>query len=141
MRYMSQPLSLRLPRTTIERLGTHARRHRIPPRTLDQRYVEEGLRLDDHPLVRFADGPAGRHARLLGTRLAVWQVIEVVRDSGGDLAAAADYLELPLGLAQAAVTYWKIAALRAPRTASTGCVMVAACSGPNAHSTRAGCSW
>jgi len=106
MRYMSQPLSLRLPEATVERLGARARRHRIAPRTLAQRYVEEGLRLDDHPLVRFADAPAGRHARLLGTRLAVWQVIEVVRDNGGDVAAAADYLELPLGLVQAAVTYY-----------------------------------
>ena len=104
MRYMSQPLSLRLPEATVERLSARARRRHVAPRTLAQRYVEAGLRMDDHPLVRFADGPAGRHARLLGTRLAVWQVIEVVRDNGGDVAAA-DYLELPLGLVQAAVTY------------------------------------
>ena len=106
LRYMSQPLSLRLPEATVERLGAHARRRCLAPRTLAQRYVEEGLRLDEHPLMRFADGPAGRHARLLGTGLAVWQVIEVVRDNGGDVAAAADYLELPLGLVQAAVTYY-----------------------------------
>jgi hypothetical protein len=28
----------------------------ICPRTLAQRYVEEGLRMDEHPLIRFADG-------------------------------------------------------------------------------------
>ena len=43
---------------------------------------------------------------MVGTRLAVWQVIEVVRDNGGDVAAAAKYLELPLGLVQAAVSYY-----------------------------------
>ena len=62
--------------------------------------------MDEHPLLRFADGPAGRDARLVGTRLAVWQVIEVVRDNGGDVAAAAEYLEQPLGLLQAAVAYY-----------------------------------
>ena len=38
----------------------------LAPRTLAQRYVEEGLRMDEHPLVRFVDGPAGRRARLVG---------------------------------------------------------------------------
>src|SRR5206468_2840333 len=106
MRYMSQPLSLRIPQATLERLGAHARRHRLAPRTLAQRYVEEGLRMDEHPLVRFLEGPAGRDAGLLGTRLRVWQLIEVVRDNAGDVGAAADYLELPLGLLQAAVSYY-----------------------------------
>src|SRR5919206_4801786 len=106
IRYMSQPLSLRLPEPTLERLSARAHYRRIAPRTLAQRYVEEGLRMDEHPLVRFVDGPAGRDAGLVGTRLRVWQVIDVVRDNGGDVGAAADYLELPLGLVQAAVAYY-----------------------------------
>ncbi|HET9125293.1 MAG TPA: hypothetical protein VFN65_10450 [Solirubrobacteraceae bacterium] len=63
----ANPLSLRLGEATIERLGSQARRVHIPPRTLARRYVEEGLRMDEHPLVRFVDGPAGRRARLVGT--------------------------------------------------------------------------
>ena len=106
MRYMSQPLSLRLPAATVQRLGARARHRRIAPRTLAQRYVEEGLRMDEHPLIRFVDGPAGRDARLVGSRLAVWQTIDVVRDNDGHVDAAADYLELPLGLVQAAVAYY-----------------------------------
>jgi hypothetical protein len=78
----------------------------MPPRTLAQRYVEEGLRMDEHPLVRFADGPAGRRARLVGSGLDVWEAIATVRDNHGDLAAAAAYLEIPLGLVQAAVAYY-----------------------------------
>ena len=62
--------------------------------------------MDEHPLVRFVDGSAGRDAGLVGTRLRVWQVIDVVRDNGGDVGATADYLELPLGLVRAAVTYY-----------------------------------
>jgi hypothetical protein len=103
---MSQPLSVRLAEATIRRLGARARRVHLPPRTLAQRYVEEGLRMDEHPLVRFAEGPAGRRARLVGTGKDVWEVIAAVRDNDGDVAETARYLEMPLGLVQAAVTYY-----------------------------------
>jgi uncharacterized protein (DUF433 family) len=105
LRYMAL-LSLRLPDTALDRLRRSARRAGLPPRTLAQRYVEEGLRMDEHPLVRFADGPAGRRATLLGTGLDVWEVVAAVRDNGGDLPETAAYLELPLGLIQAAVAYY-----------------------------------
>jgi uncharacterized protein (DUF433 family) len=103
---MSQPLSVRLNDATISRLGARARRVHLPPRTLAQRYVEEGLRMDEHPLIRFADGPAGRRARLLGTGKDVWEVVAVVRDNDGNAAETARYLEIPLGLVQAAITYY-----------------------------------
>jgi uncharacterized protein (DUF433 family) len=103
---MTSPLSVRLNDATIARLGRHAQRVHLAPRTLAQRYVEEGLRMDEHPLIRFAEGPAGRRARLMGTGKDVWEVIATVRDNGGDIAEAARYLEIPLGLVQAAVTYY-----------------------------------
>jgi uncharacterized protein (DUF433 family) len=103
---MSHPLSLRLGDVTIRRLGIRASRAHMPPRTLAQRYVEEGLRMDEHPLVRFADGPAGRRARLVGTGKDVWEVIATVRDNNGDLGETAHYLHMPLGLVQAAVSYY-----------------------------------
>jgi len=106
MDYMSQPLSVRLNDATISRLGARARRVRLPPRTLAQRYVEEGLRMDEHPMIRFADGPAGRRARLLGTGKDVWEIIAVVKDNRGDAAEAARYLEIPVGLIQAAIGYY-----------------------------------
>jgi uncharacterized protein (DUF433 family) len=62
--------------------------------------------MDEHPLIRFADGPAGRRARLLGTGKDVWEVIALVRDNGGDAAESARYLEIPLGLVQAAIAYY-----------------------------------
>jgi uncharacterized protein (DUF433 family) len=62
--------------------------------------------MDEHPLVRFADGPAGRRARLVGTGKDVWEVIATVQDNSGDAAEAARYLEIPLGLVQAAITYY-----------------------------------
>ena len=104
--YMSHPLSVRLTDATLARLGSRAQRVHLPPRTLAQRYVEEGLRMDEHPLIRFAEGPSGRRARLVGTGKDVWEVIGVVRDNGGDAAEAARYLEIPLGLVQAAIAYY-----------------------------------
>jgi len=106
MRYMSaQPLSIRLPERTVDRLADRAGRSNMPSRTLAQRYVEEGLRMDEHPLICFADGPAGRRARLLGGP-DVWEAIAVAKDNGGDLAETAAYLEIPLGRAQAAAAYY-----------------------------------
>ena len=78
----------------------------LAPRTLAQRYVEEGLRMDEHPLVRFVDGPAGRRARLVGTGSDVWEVIAAVKDNNGDIGETGEHLRLPLGLVQAAVTYY-----------------------------------
>lgn len=106
MNYVSHPLSLRLNDATISRLGARAQRVHLPPRTLAQRYVEEGLRMDEHPLIRFADGPAGRRARLLGTGKDVWEVIAVVRDNRGDATESARYLQISLGLVQAAIAYY-----------------------------------
>jgi uncharacterized protein (DUF433 family) len=62
--------------------------------------------MDEHPLIRFSDGPAGRRARLVGSGLDVWEAIATVRDNDGDLPASARYLDIPLGLVQAAVAYY-----------------------------------
>jgi hypothetical protein len=89
-----------------ERLRTQARRMGYAPRTLAQRYVDEGLRRDEHPLVRFADGPSGRRAALVGSGLDVWEVIAAAGESGNDLEETAALLEIPVGLVQAAVAYY-----------------------------------
>lgn len=61
--------------------------------------------MDEHPLIVFVDGPAGRRARLLGGP-DVWEAITVAKDNGGDLVETATYLEIPLGRAQAAAAYY-----------------------------------
>lgn len=104
--WMSDHFTLRFPPGTTARLRRRANRRATAPRTLAQRYVEEGLRHDDHPLVHFIDGPSGRRAALLGTGLDVWELIATVRDNHNDLDEAASYLEVPLGLVQASVAYY-----------------------------------
>jgi hypothetical protein len=76
------------------------------PRTLAQRYVDEGLRCDEHSLVRFADGPSGRRAALVGSGLDVWEAVAAVKENGNDVESTAALLEVPVGLVQAAVAYY-----------------------------------
>lgn len=103
---MTDHFTLRLRPGASERLGARARRLKIAPRTLAQRYVEEGLRREDHPLIRFADGPSGRRAALVSSGLDVWEVIATVRDNSNDPERAAEYLGIVPGLVQAAVAYY-----------------------------------
>jgi hypothetical protein len=103
---VAEHYTLRLADGMRERLSERARRARLPERTLAQRYVEEGLRHDAHPLIQFLDGPSGRRASLIGSGLDVWEVIATVRDNDGSAAEAAAYLQVPAGLVQATVAYY-----------------------------------
>lgn len=103
---MSDHFTLRLPSGTTDRIRRRADRSGSPPRRLAQRYIEEGLRHDDHPLVHFVGQPENRRAVVVGTGLEVWEVIATVRDNDDDPSAAADYLSLPQGLVDAAVVYY-----------------------------------
>ncbi|HLX47757.1 MAG TPA: hypothetical protein VKS82_05455 [Streptosporangiaceae bacterium] len=103
---MADHYTLRLAPGMRQRLAEWARRAGLPERTLAQRYLDEGLRHDAHPLIQFLDGPSGRRASLLGHGLDVWEVIATVRDNNGAIAEAAEYLRIPVGLVEAAVTYY-----------------------------------
>jgi uncharacterized protein (DUF433 family) len=98
--------TLRLAPGTRQRLIEWARRGGVPERSLAQRYVEEGLRHDAHPLIQFLDGPSGRRASLVGRGLDVWEVIATIRDNHGSMREAAEYLEVPAGLVEAAEAYY-----------------------------------
>lgn len=103
---MADHYTLRLAPGTRDRLSERSIRAQIPERTLAQRYVEEGLRHDMHPLIQFLDGPSGRRAGLVGRGLDVWEVIATVRDNESSLTLAAEYLQIPVGLVEAAVAYY-----------------------------------
>jgi len=103
---MADHYTLRLAPGTRDRLSERSVRAQIPERTLAQRYVEEGLRHDMHPLIQFLDGPSGRRAGLVGRGLDVWEVIATVRDNERSLTLAAEYLQIPVGLVEAAVAYY-----------------------------------
>jgi uncharacterized protein (DUF433 family) len=82
-----------------DRVGESANR-------LAERYIDEGLRMDEHPLITFREGAAGRRAAIAGTRLDVWQVIETLRNSANSPSEAAAYLEIPETSVRAAARYY-----------------------------------
>lgn len=101
-----QHFSLRLNPETIRRLIRQAERSGQPKTGLAEQYLEEGVRMAEHPVIVFRSGPAGRRPGLAGHRLDVWEVVETVRNEGGDLQAAAAYLGLGPHLVAAALDYY-----------------------------------
>lgn len=83
--YVSVNVSVRLDDGLAERLRLRARAAGETLSDRLRRYAEEGARREEHPLVTFRDGPAGRRAGLLGGP-DVWEVAMWV----DDLAAEAD---------------------------------------------------
>lgn len=73
---------------------------------LAERYIAEGVKMDEHPDIYFRDGALGRRAAVIGTRLDVWQVIETVRNSGNSAEDAAEYLGVPAAKVHAGVRYY-----------------------------------
>ncbi len=98
--------SFRFSEATLKRLDERAHEIRETRTGLAERYVEEGLRMDEHPGIGFADGPTGRRAILLGTGLDVWEVVDTVKQNGSSVDAAARYLELPSGIVRTAIRYY-----------------------------------
>ncbi len=101
-----QSVAFRFDRTTVKRLKERAREAHAAQTALAERYIEEGLRHDEHPLIFFRDGEAGRRPALLGTRLGVADVITTIRQNGNSLEQAADYLEIPVEYVDACVRYY-----------------------------------
>jgi hypothetical protein len=95
-------------KTELER---RAREAGVPAAALYERFLDEGLRQEDHPLVAFRDGAGGRRATLAGTRVTIAQVVDTLlaTDGAGDverIRATAEYLAIPVPYVQASVRYY-----------------------------------
>jgi uncharacterized protein (DUF433 family) len=110
MSHMSTPprvhRSFRLQADTSERLARRASETGETYTSLAERYIDEGLRHADHPGIDFVDGPAGRRARVVGTGLGVWELIEVFRTNEGSMELTASYLEIPESFVLAGLGYY-----------------------------------
>lgn len=100
-----QQVAFRVQPQTLAHLKRRVRETGLSQTDLAERYLEEGLRLDEHPLIAFRDGAAGRRPGVVGLRVDVWQVVETVRQNGS-VEQAAEYLELPVEKVQAAMRYY-----------------------------------
>lgn len=96
---------MRPKRATLERLRRRARLSGQPRTTLAERYVDEGLLMDEVPGIHFVDGAMGRRPALIGSGLDVWEVVKVFKDSGSAKEAAA-YLEVEPRMVDVAIRYY-----------------------------------
>ena len=92
-----------------QRLKASAHQHDVGVSTLAQRLIDEGLRMEAHPMVVFRDGPSGRRPVLVGGPEVADVVGAIV---SGDVpvaerrSRAADLLGVPVSLVDAAVAYY-----------------------------------
>jgi hypothetical protein len=76
---MSVKVSVRLDDSLAERLRLRARAAGESLSDRLRRYAEEGSRRDEHPLITFRDGPAGRRAAVV-CGPDVWEIVMWLQD-------------------------------------------------------------
>ena len=101
----STVISMRLPAESAQRLKRMANRHGWTASDAGARLVEEGLRRAEFAFIDFRDSPAGRHACIQGSSLAVWEVMLLIRSYKSDAAAVARHLRWPQAKVSAASNY------------------------------------
>lgn len=101
-----QGVSFRFTPSTIARLRQRSDEMGTPQAALAERYIEEGIRLDDHPGVYFRDAGSGRRPAVLGTHLDVAQIIETLRQNENSIEATAEYLDISPAQVETAVRYY-----------------------------------
>lgn len=101
----TEHLTMRVPRRVVEELASLSAARGLPPTALARRYVDEGIRMDRHPGIVFIDRAAGRRASIAGRRIDVWQVIETLQASNGNVEETAEYLRLRIDQVQTAIAY------------------------------------
>jgi uncharacterized protein (DUF433 family) len=101
-----QAVSFRFDPRTVRHLRRRADEVGASQATLAERYVDEGLRMDEHPLIYFREGAAGRRPAVIGTRLDVATVIDTIRQHDGSIEDTAEYLDVPVGHVEEALRYY-----------------------------------
>lgn len=91
---------------TLERLRRRARLSGERHTSLAERYLTEGLLMDEVPGIHFVDGAMGRRPALMGCGLDVWEVVKAVKDNDGSPVDTATYLEIEPRLVETALRYY-----------------------------------
>ena len=105
-RSLREVRSFRLAQDVVDRLDRYAASSGSNRNTVAERFLEEALRLVEHPGIVFRDGPAGRRPGLAASGLDVWEVVETGADHDGSIPETAEYLEIAEHLVTAAMRYY-----------------------------------
>jgi hypothetical protein len=105
----TQTFSARWDTDVLERLKRRSEFAGSNRSRLAERYVDEGMRMDEHPGIIFRGGPTGRRAALPGGP-DVWEVIATLKSGKArgeeSIAATAELLKLSDSQVRSAVRYY-----------------------------------
>lgn len=106
---VTRHVTVRLDADVVGRLDERSQRIGRRRPELITRYIDEGMRMEDHPGIVFRSGPVGRRAALAAGP-DVWELIGVVRNVEGSgeaaVTQAAEWLGLRREQADIAVRYY-----------------------------------
>ena len=98
-------VAVHLPRRSRQELERLARRWGRTPGDLAGSFVEESLRTCAFANLEFRSTPAGRVPYLTGSRLAIHQVVSILRDFKGNLEKTSRHLQIAPALVRTAQLY------------------------------------
>ena len=87
-------------------LARQAKRRHLEVSTLSSLYLKEKALEEEYPGIGFRDGAGGREAYVLGHRVAVWEVADVLHEVK-TVAKAADHFRWPPALVRCAMAFAK----------------------------------
>lgn len=106
MEALDARINARIPGRVRDMLSGLARKRGLDQSELAREILDEGLRRELHPGIAFRSTPTGREAAIEGHRLYVWQVMETLWVSRGNMVEAAEYLGLRPEQVHAAANYY-----------------------------------
>ncbi|MBL8290329.1 MAG: hypothetical protein JNN08_00760 [Bryobacterales bacterium] len=86
----------------LDRFATGLRKSRVEATA---QLIEEGLRRAEFPAIEFRDSAAGRQAYVVGSGLAVWEILMVAEGYGLDPDSTAQHLQLDRDRVSQALRY------------------------------------
>jgi hypothetical protein len=102
---VGQSLTFRTRPEVLDQLQRRADQVHMPKTALAERYVKEGLVMDQFPGIVFCSGPSGRRPGVVGGP-DVLEVIEVFKAESNDLGRTSENLGLSPRLVEAAVRFY-----------------------------------
>src|ERR1700685_2589314 len=98
--------SCRIDEENAALLSRQAKRRHLEVSTLSSLYLKEKALEEEYPGIGFRDSYDGREAYVLGHRIAVWEVMEVIREVK-TIEKTAKYFRWPAALVRSAQAFAK----------------------------------
>ena len=96
--------SCRIQQVHAALIARQAKRRHLEASTLSSLYLKEKALEEEYPGIGFRDSASGREAFVLGHRVAVWEIVDVLREAK-TIAKTASHFRWPAGLVRSALAF------------------------------------